>query len=102
MHFSPLVQHPALFCLQISAVYVACSGVALLDSTDGGPRRADITKSGGARLNLGCTSVVALCDGPDIYFLFNGIRWDHMKLPCRTNYRTPGSVLEDGLRKGSP
>ena len=45
MHSSPLMQHPALYRLQISllsAVYVACGGVALPDSADAGPRRANI------------------------------------------------------------
>ena len=30
-------------------------------------------KSGGVRLKLKCTSVVALCDGPDIHVFFNGV-----------------------------
>ena len=30
-------------------------------------------KSGGVRLKLKCTSVVALRDGPDIYVFFNGV-----------------------------
>ena len=90
MHSSPLVQCPALYRLQISlpsAVYAACGGVVLLDLADRGPRWADMEVFFGWNLDV---LVLWHCVMAQTYMsalmVSQRKRWDHVKLPGRTNY----------------